>query len=384
MALTYFSSLRVFGARKHVSKPPARALGLRAGDWVEVRPLEDILAGLDAQGCLDAMPFMPEMARFCGQRFQVFRTAHKTCDTIHSFTGRRLEDAVHLAGLRCEGGFHGGCQAGCLIFWKEAWLRRVDGAGDAENVGCAHARDETEAARDSVARLARQARLDDTPAGEPRYRCQATELLRATAPLNLFDPRNYLRDVIAGNFGVWALLRGLAFSFYDKLHRRYGGRHFRRRAAKSERPVERLDLQPGELVQVRSKAEILATLDDGVHNRGLSFDAEMAPYCGRTMRVLRRVDHILEEKSGRMLRLKKDCIILEDVVCSGLRCGIRRLGCSKSVYPFWREAWLRRVESEPDQTAGQATANVGCDGCSHGELHTRHDSAVPTRFGAAG
>jgi len=367
MGLTYFSSLRVFGARKQVSKRPARALGLRAGDWVEVRPLEEILATLDAQGCLDAMPFMPEMAGFCGQRFQVFRTAHKTCDTIHSFTGRRLDDAVHLAGLRCDGGFHGGCQAGCLIFWKEAWLRRVDRAGGAEAAECAYAPDETEAVRDSIGRLARLTRLDDTSSGEPRYRCQATELLRATAPLNLFDPRNYLRDVIGGNFRVLALLRGMAFSFYDKLHRRFGVRGFRRRTAMSEQSVERLDLQPGELVQVRSKAEIMATLEDGVHNRGLSFDAEMAPYCGRTMRVLRRVDRILEEKSGRMLRLRKDCIILEDAVCSGLRCGIRRLGCSKSVYPFWREAWLRRVDSEPNETAAQAAANVGCGGCPRGE-----------------
>jgi hypothetical protein len=345
MALTHFSSLRVFSTGKHASVRPVPALGLRTGDWVEVRPLGDILATLDAQGCLDAMPFMPEMARFCGRRFQVFRTAHKTCDTIHSFTGRRLENAVHLAGLRCDGGSHGGCQAGCLIFWKEAWLRRVEGSGDAGTVDGDHAAHAVEAVRDSLARLARQARIDDTPAGEPRYRCQATELLRATVPLNLFDPRHYLRDVIAGNFGWWALLRGAAFSLFDKLRRLYSVRRFRGRAATTERPNEPLNLQPGELVQVRSKAEIMATLDDGVHNRGLSFDAEMEPFCGRTMRVLRRVDRILDEKTGRMLRLRKDCIILEDAVCSGLRCGIRRLGCPKSVYPYWREAWLRRVDA---------------------------------------
>jgi len=355
MVLTHFSSLRVLGARKHVSERPAHALGLRAGDWIEVRPLEDVLATLDAQGCLDAMPFMPEMARFCGRRFQVFRTAHKTCDTIRSFTGRRLEDAVHLAGLRCDGGFHGSCQAGCLIFWKEAWLRRVDGSGDADTLEGGRAADATEAVRDGVTRLARQARLDDTLTGEPRYRCQATELLRATAPLKPFDPRHYLRDVIGGNFGSWALLHGAVFSFFDKLRRLYSARRLRSRAARSEQSTEPLNLQPGELVQVRSKAEIMATLDDGVRNRGLSFDAEMEPFCGRTMRVLRRVDRILDEKTGRMLRLRKDCIILENVACSGLRCGIHRLGCPRSVYPYWREAWLRRVEGAPG-LATDATA----------------------------
>jgi hypothetical protein len=365
MALTYFSSLRVLGAGKRASVRPAPGLRLHVGDWVEVRPLEDILATLDAQGSLDAMPFMPEMARFCGRRFQVFKAAHKTCDTIDSYTGRRLEDAVHLAGLRCDGGFHGGCQAGCLILWKGAWLWRVDGPGEAAATELDHAAVETEAFRDGVARLARHARLEDTPAGEPRYRCQATELLRATTPLRFFDPRHYMRDVTTGNLTWRALLRGAAFALYSKLQRWRSARGSRSGTAKGERPVERLDLQPGELVQVRSKAEIMATLDDGVRNRGLSFDGEMAPYCGRTMRVLRRVDRILDEKSGKMLRLRKDCIILEGAVCSGLRCGIRRLGCPKSVYPYWREAWLRRVEREPGQAAA-ADLPVARGRCAEG------------------
>jgi hypothetical protein len=362
MALTHFSSLRVLVARKHASAPAARALRLRTGDWVEVRPLEDILPTLDARGCLDAMPFMPEMAQFCGQRFQVFKSAHKTCDTIHTYRGRHLQDAVHLAGLRCDGGFHGGCQAGCLLFWKEAWLRRVEGPPDATACQQGRLAVESEAVRGGIAKLARQTRAEDVLAGEPRYRCQATELLRATTPLSIFDPRHYLRDVTTGNLTWRRLVRGAVFAFYDKLQRLRTAWRPRRGMAKADRPIERLNLQPGELVQVRSKAEIMATLDDGVRNRGLSFDAEMAPYCGRTMRVLRRVERILDEKTGKMLRLRKDCIILEDAVCSGLRCGIRRLGCPKSVYPYWREAWLRRVESAPSQTAEVASDTIAaCD-----------------------
>ena len=348
MALTHFSSLRVLVAGGRSSKPAPRALGLQVGDWVEVRPLDEILSTIDAQGSLDAMPFMPEMARFCGQRFQVFKSAHKTCDTIHSFTGRRLEAAVHLAGLRCDGGFHGGCQAGCLLFWKEAWLRRVDGPRDPAATEQSLIGAESEAVLNGIASLARQTRCDDTPAGEPRYRCQATELLRATAPLMVLDPRHYVRDLTSGNLTFWKLLRAVLFSVYIKpylkLQQLRSARLFR--ATKGELAAECLNLQPGELVQVRSKAEILATLDDGVRNRGLSFDVEMEPYCGRTMRVLRRVECILDEKTGKMLRLRKDCIILDGAECSGVRCGVRRLGCPKSVHSYWREAWLRRVESE--------------------------------------
>src|SRR5262245_31995892 len=106
-------------------KAPGRertALNLRAGEWVEVRSVEEILATLDDQQCLDGLPFMPEMLPYCGKRFRVYKSAHKTCDTIQTFAIRRMDDAVHLDNLRCDGGAHGGCQAGCLLFWKDAWL----------------------------------------------------------------------------------------------------------------------------------------------------------------------------------------------------------------------------------------------------------------------
>src|ERR1044071_2012614 len=97
---------------------------LSVGDWVEVKSKEEILRTLDRNAQLDGLPFMPEMFAFCGRRFRVEKRAHKTCDTVFPIRGRRMANAVHLAA-RCDGQAHGGCQAGCLIFWKEAWLRKV-------------------------------------------------------------------------------------------------------------------------------------------------------------------------------------------------------------------------------------------------------------------
>ena len=94
----------------------------RPGDWVRVRSKEQILRTLDASSELDNLPFMPEMLRYCGKRFPVFASAHKTCDTVNKTGGRRMRNAVHLEGLRCDGAAHGGCQAQCLLFFKEAWL----------------------------------------------------------------------------------------------------------------------------------------------------------------------------------------------------------------------------------------------------------------------
>src|SRR5437867_9156847 len=100
-------------------------LNLHAGDLVEVRSKAEILGTLDQNGRLDDLPFMPEMLRYCGQSFRVYKRAHKTCDFVTHTGIRKLSDAVHLEGLRCDGSAHGGCQAQRLIFWKEAWLRRV-------------------------------------------------------------------------------------------------------------------------------------------------------------------------------------------------------------------------------------------------------------------
>jgi len=101
---------------------------LRAGDWVEVKSKEEILVTLDKKGQLEKLPFMPQMFQYCGKRFKVYKSAHKTCDTVNPIRSLRVADVVHL-DLRCDGEAYGGCQAGCLIFWKTAWLKRVEESG---------------------------------------------------------------------------------------------------------------------------------------------------------------------------------------------------------------------------------------------------------------
>ena len=152
--------------------------GWKVGDQVEIRSFADISATLDQNGALDGLPFMPEMVRYCGRRFAVAKLAHKACDTIDSYQNRRMADAVHL-DLRCGGEAHGGCQAGCLLYWKAAWLKPVD----AFNETSARSLDPAHAAADP-ATLHRVTRLPASEDGEPRYRCQATELRQATTHLS--------------------------------------------------------------------------------------------------------------------------------------------------------------------------------------------------------
>src|SRR5689334_226152 len=96
---------------------------MRAGDKVQLRSPDEILASLDEDGALEGLPFMPEMLGYFGKEFTVEARVERACDTL-DYTGvRRLRDTVVLDDLRCDGKAHAGCQARCRIYWKEAWLR---------------------------------------------------------------------------------------------------------------------------------------------------------------------------------------------------------------------------------------------------------------------
>ncbi len=343
---------------------------LRAGEWVQVRSKEEILLTLDKNGRLEGLPFMPEMFAFCGQRFRVVKRAHKTCDPPNGLQGRRMLHAVHLEDLRCNGEAHGGCQARCLMFWKEAWLNRTNGDSEPLSadlplrpplpaspgpLGACTECDVIGGSRWPAA---------ETASDGPLYICQSTQLAEATQPWRWWDLRQYVEDCRSGNarpaaligsfllflyahlvssgMGLGSFLRWL----YDGLQHRLGGTPYPWRFGEVPRgmktPHEVLDLQPGEWVQVRSYREILATLTAEGHNRGMVFDAEMVPYCGGTYRVLDRVHTIINEKTGRLQHLKNECIILDQVVCRACYAKYRRF-CSRRIYPFWREIWLRRV-----------------------------------------
>jgi hypothetical protein len=327
------------------------------GDWVEVRSKEEILRTLDNKGQLDGMPFMPEMFAFCGQRFRVYKRAHKTCDTVFPVRGRRVHQAVHLE-TRCDGQGHGGCDAGCLIFWKEAWLKPTDGPAAARTheplIGITGA---TEAAVWANATA-------ENPDGPTRYVCQATQLPYATTTLNWWDIRQYIEDYTSGNVGLWRIVCGCLYSmyfnlsqagiglgpamrwFYDTFHALWRGTLFPRKQGTIPTgvatPSLTLNLQPGELVRVKSHREILQTLNSEGKNRGMSWDAELVPYCGKTYRVLKRVTKIIDEKTGEMQEMKNLCIILDSVVCEA-RYSYCRMFCPRSIYSYWREIWLERV-----------------------------------------
>lgn len=347
-----------------------RRLKLHSTEWVEVRSKEEILATLDENGRLDGMQFMPEMFQYCGRVFRVARRAHKTCDPP-SISGRRVQAAVHLDDVRCDGEAHGGCQAACLIFWKEAWLRRLEDH-EAPSAGIRPSMPPPSSSKCSETRVDAAAIRTETSDNDPIYACQATTLIEATSPLPWWDMRQYIEDYASGNVGGARLLRGAAYSaaskavglgyklgrkvgvdmgsplmwLYDKVQaQRHGTPYPRKKGSipKGQRtPDVSQNLQVGEVVRVKSHAEILATLDTDSKNRGLYFDAEHVPYCGGVYRVKARISQIIDETTGKMLHFKTDSIVLENVYCQS-RFSYKRMFCPRGIYPYWREIWLERV-----------------------------------------
>lgn len=292
-------------------------MGSPIGREVWVRSLEDILSTLDADGKLDGLPFMPEMARYCGQRFRISHLTRRTCVEGHP-RRRAMTGTVFLGDLRCDGASHDGCMRGCRFFWKEAWL------SDHPPLPSGSHEDST---------LTR-GRLK-TREGE-RYCCQSTELTGATSALRGPDVVHHLGDVWYGEIGLARLARHAARAVLDRFRRLAGAaRHDDARGGLPKTSAGSLDLRPGEWVEVKSREEIGTTLDAGGRNRGLAFDRVMLEFCGRRYRVARRVDRIILEETGRMVSVK-NTVILDDVVC-------RSFGCPRANILYWRESWLRRV-----------------------------------------
>lgn len=311
------------------------------GDTVQICSLQEISATLDAGGCLDGLPFMPEMAKYCVTVGTVFRCVDKIYDYGGRRDMRRLKDTVSIAGLRCDGGAHDGCQAHCYILWKTAWIKRMDVPGTSSSEPPI---ERTSAVFSDIGynRSFGPTFFKDDDATEGRYSCQYTNLVRASTRSRPWDPRQDLRPLIAGNLTVMAFGVAILTRLFNAAQRLRGGCGFPQPSQSSSTTSVRVDLnlQPGEMVLVRDPEKIFETLDQSGKNYGLWFDGVMLYYCKRRFKVLSRVDKIIDDASGRMLRMKTPCIVLDGVDNHGEQLRFS----AQHDYAFWREVWLERLK----------------------------------------
>jgi len=292
------------------------------GDTVEVRPLNEILATLDGNGTLDKLPFMPEMSALAGRQFRVTSRAFKTC--VDDAEMRSIDNTVFLDEVRCDGKAHGGCDKACLIFWKEEWLRPVGAKSESL----------TPTASISEADLSKLANRDG------KFFCQSSEIVNASKPLPFWEPSQYLLDLSYNRISITRWLKSLGIAVYNKVAHVTGRKSWRFIAGPGTYNGTRsdLNLQPGDVVRVKSLSEIQQTLDaEGKHNH-LLFAPSMTEFCGSVMRVQKRVEKIILEATPRQREIK-DTVLLEGAVCDGV---CHRM-CPRQSLLFWRECWLEKV-----------------------------------------
>ena len=292
----------------------------RAGAWVEIKSWPAILATLDARGCRDDMPFMPEMLAYCGKKFQVLRRVEKTC--VEGDRMRRLRRMVYLGNLRCTGRNHGGCDRECRLFWHDDWLVR---AGVQREEATTHG-----------PAFPFPVNTDD------RYICQSTELVRSSSSMSRMNVAQYVRDVLNKTWRAREMIQFLrtAVSLRVRAGRMSIG-SLGLFGVRDATETQALQLRPGDLVETKSAGEIAATLDRRGRNRGLAFPVYMLPFCGKTFRVRRPVQRIILETTGQ-LRALHNTVSLECASCNGHG---RWGGCPRDQFHLWREIWLNRVES---------------------------------------
>jgi hypothetical protein len=301
---------------------------LHSGDLVEIKTPEEILRTLDTNGTSDQLPFMPEMVEFCGKRFRVANLVVKTCSYTGTGTNMRAfstDNIVTLDGLRCSGVEHDGCPKACMIFWREAWLHKIEDAA-------------VPVRADSNGSTQLRTRLK-TLAGPNTYFCQASELLKATRPLAKWERiGKCLVEVRAGNCTAVQMIQRIGIWLFWRIRRVLVGEYARGRIRLT--PAATLNLQPGELIEVKPIQEIRETLDEAGRNRGLYFSPDMRLLCEKQQEVERRLDKIIVDGTGAIRQMRNT------VYLKGSHCGCAHValgGCPRDEFTYWREGWLRRA-----------------------------------------
>ena len=333
-------------AAKSRDRGNLKARAFRAGDRVRVRSFAEIAATLDAEGALDGLPFLPEMARYCGRAFTVRRRVDKLIQEGVGSSMRRIRDVVLLDGTICDGAAHGDCRRACFPLWKTAWLE----SGGAPAPAGPAIGPSSGAKTPTLGAAAAGPSADMAPVPPPPASlssspngCQVTALMTATTPLPLWHPSRHLLELKAGTYSV----REYAAYLFGGLYRKTVKRLVDAVARPSDRPnaagpaspasSPASDLKPGDLVEVRSEEEIRSTLDAEGRYKGLYFMPGMWALCGRRLRVVQRVDRMMSERTGDM-RVLSGTYILEGATCDGKAHG----GCQRGCYVFWKDVWLKK------------------------------------------
>ncbi len=172
--------------------------------------------------------------------------------------------------------------------------------------------------------------------------CPLQTLIRGTSPAGRAEERGLatgprIKRWLRRRLGMGRTRRlkrflGAVMDVFQRKTESCQGRDFRAKAAS-------VRLEAGDLVRVRTKAEIESTLGRWRALKGCAFLPEMEAYCGTTQHVFKRVERFIDERDFR-LKKASGVVLLENLICSGTGATGR---CDRACFFFWREEWLEKL-----------------------------------------
>jgi len=119
-------------------------------------------------------------------------------------------------------------------------------------------------------------------------------------------------------------------------------------------------LKAGDWVRVRSKEEVLATLDKNGRLEELPFMPQMFQYCGQKFRVAKRAHKLCGTGHSTISGTMENAVTLEgELRCNGEGFG----GCEMGCLFLWKEAWLK-----PEDDAAEVPTTLPGNGCTEADL----------------
>ena len=98
----------------------------------------------------------------------------------------------------------------------------------------------------------------------------------------------------------------------------------------------------GDIVRIRSKEEILRTLDKNNRLKGCLFMDEMWQYCETEHKILKKVNNFYDEANYRMCKTR-NTVLLDGIHCSG-HFERYNQSCDRYCLLFWKEEWLEKIK----------------------------------------
>ena len=98
----------------------------------------------------------------------------------------------------------------------------------------------------------------------------------------------------------------------------------------------------GDVVRIRSKSDVLSSVDTPNKFLESLFVDQILDYCGKQFKVYKILYHYFDEHKYRMFKVIEPLYILDGLICYG-EDDMFEVKCNRSCYLFLHETWLEKV-----------------------------------------